>query len=181
MRTIFNLAALLIFLFVACEKDTLNDESDLKFVPGDVFVKTKKNYSIDRVFSFINSYGHEVETIYNVNCVSDLPADSLKYVLNYLGTKPYITHETWETIGSINKITKQITVYPKLLDMENITYQRDWLQTSQLLDLQEENNGYLILFHVPEGKELEWIDEFKSSNYVEWSEPNWIYELTPEL
>jgi hypothetical protein len=177
MKNTFNLTVLLLFLFVACEKDTL-DESDLTFIPTDVFVKTETGYSIEQVFSFINSYEHEVETIYNVNCVSGLPIDSLKFVLGYLENKPYITHETWETIGNINKITKQITVFPKLKDMKNISYQQDWIQTIHLLNLKDDNTGYIILFHVPEGEELKWSDKFESYGFVEWSEPNWIYQPT---
>lgn len=184
-----TLALLLIFLldFSSCEEDeeeNKNDEqsnSEVKFVPTDVLVKTRGEVSIEKVFEFINLFDHDVESIKYGFYTSTLPLDSLQYILDYLDEKPY-THDgiRWHTTGYT---TDEISIFPKLFKMKNKEYQADWIQSMEILGLAEktsmEGSGNIIFFHVPEGKEKEWVRKFKENSFVEWAELNYIAELNP--
>ena len=177
-----------LFVFCSCEKDDdLMDTDlrfDLRFVPTDVIVKTKGYYTIDKVFDFINSFDHEVESIKHSAYTSTLPSDSLNYVLNYLNAKTY-THdgELWYVTGYLHYETQVITIFPKLFDIKNLDNQADWLQSMDFLKLREQTDkevsGNTIYFHVPEGQEKEWVEKFEKYDFVEWAELNYIVELNP--
>ena len=41
------------------------------------------------------------------------------------------------------------------------------------------SSGNIIYFHVPDGKEKEWVRKFKEYSFVEWAELNSIPEINP--
>jgi hypothetical protein len=162
--------------------DTNN--SDKKFVPTDVLVKINGSYTIDKVFEFINTFDHEVENIHSQVYNSDLPSDSLQYVLDYLNAKPYTNDgNAWFVNGYLHYQTQQITIFPRLFLIKNKEYQSDWLESMDFLKLKEqtdsETSGCIIFFHVPEGKEKEWENNFEEYDFVEWAELNYIIEINP--
>jgi hypothetical protein len=180
---------ILIFLF-SCKKDSDSDEKLIdkdvneKFVPTDVIVKTKGYFTIDKVFNFINSFDHDVEYITNAGYTSSLPSDSLQYVLAYLNAKKYTNDgNRWFVTGYLHYQTKQITIFPKLFNIKNKVYQADWLKSIITLKLKEQTDkdisGYTIFFHVPKGTEKEWVKKFKTYNFIQWAELNYILELNP--
>ena len=173
----------LVLLF-ACKNETIIDEdADLAFVPTDVLVKTKPNFSIEEIFELINTLGHEVEYVKNMVYESALPPDSLDYVLTYLNDKPYMKSGPWSATGYVHAITHRLTIFPKFFQINNQAFQADWLETVQILQLTEltdkENAGYVIFLHVPEGEEKEWVTRFRSYKFVEWAHLNHIIELNP--
>jgi hypothetical protein len=175
------LILILTLLTIRCNSENNEPQPDYKFVPTDVIVKTKGYYTIDKVFEFINGLEHDVESVDNGIYNSDLPSDSLEYVLNYLNSKPYTNSSVWRVGGYLHYQTNQITVFPKLFEIKNKDYQEDWLNTMDLLRLTEKTNaevsGYIIYFHVPEGQEKAWVTKFKKLDFVEWAEPNYIIEI----
>ena len=186
MKTIKLISILIISILVSCEKETNKDinDSNEKYVPTDVLVKTKGYFTIDKVFNFINSFDHSVEYIEYGVYISDFPSDSLQYVLNYLNAKPYTNDgKAWFVTGYLHYQTKQITIFPKLFQIKNRDYQIDWLKSMVILKLtektSEESSGNIIFFHVPEGKEKEWVEKFKKYDFVEWAELNNIVEINP--
>ena len=86
MKTLKYFLIICLFLLNSCEKNETGDSNE-KFVPTDVLVKTKGYYTIDKVFNFINSFDHNVEYIEDGIYTSSLPSDSLQYVLDYLNAK----------------------------------------------------------------------------------------------
>ncbi|HET6559873.1 MAG TPA: hypothetical protein VFG54_21280 [Prolixibacteraceae bacterium] len=170
----------LLFALVGCEKNN-NDTSVEKFVPTDVLVKIKGYYTIDKVFDFINSFEHEVENIHSQVYTSDLPSDSLRYVLDYLNAKPY-THDgnAWLVVGYQHYQTKVITIFPKFFNIKNADFQKDWLESMEILKLNEqtegETNGCIIYFHVPEGQEQLWVKRFENYEFVEWADVNHLID-----
>jgi hypothetical protein len=182
MRT-FALLFIIFLGFSSCEKYRYEERtnSEEKFVPTDVLVKTKGYYTIDKVFEFINLFDHDVESIKYGFYTSSLPLDSLQYILDYLNAKPY-THDgvRWHVTGYTTDV---ITIFPKLFKMKNKEYQADWLQSMEILKLAEKTNmegsGNIIFFHVPVGKEKDWVEKFKKYDFVEWAELNYIVELNP--
>jgi|SRR5688572_28642230 len=175
----FYLILILILSIVSCTDNDL--QPDYKFVPTDVIIKTKGYFTIDKVFEFINEFGHDVEYVHNGIYNSDLPSDSLEYVLNYINSKPYTNSDGWHASGYVHYLTNRITVFPRLFDIKNSGYQEDWLHTMDVLKLIEktdaEVSGYVIYFHVPEGHEKEWVEKFKKYDFVEWAELNYILEV----
>lgn len=175
--------ALFIFLIslISCETDNV-ENSDDRYVPTDVFVKVKGYYTIDKVFDFINSFDHKVENIRSQTYTSDLPSDSLQYVLDYLNVKTYTNKENaWFVSGYLHNQTEMITIFPRLFDMENTAYQADWLESMDILKLNEdtvsETAGSIIYFHVPEDDEKEWEKKFEEYEFVEWAALNYYVEM----
>jgi hypothetical protein len=186
MRSPGFILVLLALLLLSCEKDANNTVYDLDeiFVPTDVFVHTKPDCTIDKVFNFINSMDHPVEFIRNSMYYSALPSDSLQYVKNYLSAKPYINDgNAGYMTGYLHYQTNQIIVLPELTQIKNKAYQADWLHTMGILKLveyaEQEESGYFILFHVPEGTEKMWVRKFKMYDFVEWAGLNTIVEINP--
>lgn len=174
------LILILALLIISCSSKD-EPQPDYKFVPTDVIIKTKGHFTIDKVFEFINGLDHDVESIYSGVYNSDLPSDSLKYVLNHLNSKPYTNSSVWKVGGYLHYQTNQITVFPRLFKIKNKDYQDDWLNTMNILKLVEKTNdetsGYIIYFHVPEGQEKEWVAKFKILDFVEWAELNYINDI----
>lgn len=104
---------------ISCEKE----EEIERFVPTDVIVKIHGNYSVDKVFSFLNSIAPEVDYMYSEVYKSALPADSLTYVLNYLNAKPYTHRGAWSVTGGyLHAQDGAITIFPRLFAMKNQDY-----------------------------------------------------------
>jgi len=158
-----------------------SSEPELKFAPTDVLVKTKGDFTVDKVFEFINEFDHDVEYVNYGIYNSSLPSDSLQYVLDYLNAKPYTHSGVWFVTGYLHYQTQRITVFPKLFQVKDKANQEDWLQTMEELKLtektDEEVSGYLIYFHVPEGKEKEWETKFEKYDFVVWAELNHIVTI----
>jgi len=176
----------LTFMLLSCEKDSETDfdNSEEKFVPTDVLVKIKEDYTIDKVFKFINNFDHEVENIHSQVYTSALPSDSLQYVLDYLNEKLYTNDgNSWFVNGYLHYKTKVITIFPRLFNIKNTDNQEDWLESIKILRLNEdttsETAGCIIYFHVPMGKEKEWERKFEEYEFVEWAELNYIVEINP--
>jgi len=185
MKALRLIPVLLLFTLIGCQKEDIDniDKSGEKFVPTDVLVKTKGYFTIDKVFNWINTLHLDVESINYGIYTSNLPPDSLQYVLDYLNAKPYTHEGVWHVTGYLHYQTKEITVFPKLFQMNNKEYQTDWLNSMQKLKLVEYTNsevsGNIIFFHVPKGEEKEWVEKFKKDDFVEWAELNYIVELNP--
>jgi len=179
---------LILFLcsILACGKDseTQLDEEKEQFVPTDVLVKVKAYYTIDQVFNFINGFEHEVENIHSLTYTSDFPSDSLQYILDFLNAKTYTNDgNVWFVNGYLHYQTKLVTIFPRLFDMKNKSYQLDWIESIEILKLNEviegETAGSIIFFHVPEGEEKDWVRKFEEYEFVEWAEVNHILNLNP--
>jgi hypothetical protein len=135
MKTIYFILVLSLWVIVSCKKESTEEpiDSDVKFVPTDVSVKTKGYYTIDKVFDFINSFDHDVEYIKYGTYTSSLPSDSLQYVLDYLNAKPYTHSGVWHVTGYLHYQSQKITIFPKLFQIKNKEYQADWLKCDHSL------------------------------------------------
>lgn len=152
---------------------------------NDVFVQTNNNFTIEDVFEFINSLDPDidVESIDNGVYISTMSSDNLQYILDSLNAKPYTNDgNTWWTTGYLHYLTKQITIFPRLYNMRNKDYQNDWLKSMndyQLVErMTEDHEGYIIHFKVPEGTERQWETEFKSYEFVNWTELNYYMHIS---
>lgn len=175
-----------VILLSGCENDSNvdSDSIEARFVPTDVLVKIKGDYTIDKVFEFINHFNHDVENIHSQAYTSELPSDSLQYVLDYLNTKSYTNDgNAWFVNGYLHYQTNVITIFPRLFDITNLAYQKDWLESMKLLKLKEDTKGKsagcIIYFHVPVGKEKEWEKRFEKYEFVEWAELNYYADINP--
>jgi hypothetical protein len=172
------------FALSACKKDSPIYEKE--FRPTDVVVVTKSGFDLEQVFEFINSFDHEVEYIRSATFVSKLPSDSLSYVLKNLSAKPYLTNPTFSRVGGyLHYQTKEIYVFPVFFNIENKSSQQDWIETAKLFELEQreelDDNGFVILFHVPAGQEKSWVEKFSANDIVRVSELNYIADLHPAL
>ncbi|MFD1552951.1 hypothetical protein DNU06_15895 [Putridiphycobacter roseus] len=179
---LFRITLMLVALSILSCKKEQNVDKNGAYVPTDVLVKIKGDYTVDKVFDFINSLDHEVEQIHSQVYTSELHADSLQYVLDYLQAKTYTNDGNGSLVyGRLDNQTNGIKIFPTLFDMNNSSYQADWLSAMQILKLKEETSsetaGCTIFFHVPAGQEKEWVKNFEEYDFVEWAELNYIIEL----
>jgi len=180
MKNIILLISLLGILS-SCSNGDLETETQ-EFVPGEVIVGIKSGININTIFEFINQFDHKVDNVNSLTFTSDMPADSLQYVLEFLNQKTYTNDGIrWKVTGYLHYQTNQITIFPRFFEMENLEYQDDWLISMKELELSEKYyidlNSGVILFNVPIGKEIEWRNQFKKSNIVSWSELNYIADI----
>lgn len=113
-----------------------------------------------------------------------MPSDSLQYVLDLLNEKPYTNDGiNWFVTGYLHYQTNQITIFPKLFEIDKLEYQNDWLMAMAELKLNEKHNTELnsgiVRFYVPEGKEKEWKSRFENHEIVDWAELNYIADIVP--
>jgi len=169
-------------ILLGCNKNSIENPGE--FAPTDVFVKIKGYYTIDKVFDFINTFDHDVENIHSQVYTSNLPSDSLQYVLDYLNDKPYTNDgNAWFVNGYLHHQTNVITIFPRLFNIKKREYQNDWLESMEILELNEqtegETSGCIIYFHVPAGEEIEWKNRFEQYEFVEWVELNNYTDIEP--
>ena len=144
-----------------------------------IFVKTNKDFTINKVFDLINSLDLDAEFINYGVYVSTMLPDKLQYVLDNLNAKPYTgDSNTWRQVtGYLHFSTNQITIFPPLFNMNNKDYQADWLQTMKDYELVEhfihDHSGYVIEFLFPETLDKYWKTKFDEYEFVEWAELNY--------
>lgn len=175
------LLLMIIGILSSCSKNDIEAETR-EFVPGEVTVGIKSGTGIHTLFHFINQFGLETHNVHSLIFTSELPSDSLQYVLDVLNDKIYTNDGTrWFVTGYLHYQTQEITIFPRLFGIDNVDFQRDWLQAMHELKLNErhhtELNSGVIHFRVPTGKEIKWRNLFLSSDIVDWSELNYIADI----
>ena len=154
-----------------------------EYEPMHVSVKTKRYFTINEIFDFINSLDLDVKQIFRGVYVSTMSSDNLQYILDCLNAKPYTNNgDDWPRVtGYLHYLTNQITIFPYLFNMKNKSYQEDWLQSMDEYKLVEQfaydHSGYIIYFRVPEGTEKYWVTQFKKYEFIEWAELNRIIHI----
>jgi len=178
---------ILLFSFIGILSSCSNDDAELntqELVPGEVHVGIKSGTNINEIFNFINQFDHKVDNINSLTFTSDFSSDNLQYVLDFLNEKTYTNDGiNWFVTGSLHYQTNQITIFPRLFEMDNAEYQNDWLTSMEELQLNEKYNidlnSGIIHFYVPIGRELEWKMQFENYNIVDWAELNYIAHFQP--
>ena len=180
-----NIILLLILslVIISCEKEIdpeIIDEEE--FVPGDLSVGFKESATLKCSFDLVNSYGIEITDVWSHHYISELPNDSIDYVVKILTEKLYLNDDIWKVIKDGNVYnhysTGEITVLCRMLNMDEIN-QKDWFKTVDELLLVEQPSVKVFYLKVPIGHEKAWRDEFKGHNIVKWAELNYIYEINP--
>ena len=139
-------------------------------IVNGAYVKTK-DFTIDKVFEFINSLDFDVDYIYNGSYVSTMSPDNLQYILDSLNAKPYTNRGAWRVTGYLHYSTNQITIFPRLFGMKNKDYQADWLKSMKDYKLVE-RLGHIIVFKIPENPENKGVPKFEEYEFVEWVQLN---------
>lgn len=175
MKKIIILLMLIGFLSSCSNDDSVTEIQE--FAPGDVTVGIKSGTDINDLFNFINKFDLKVDNINSIYFTSDLPSDSLQFVLDNLNKKNYTNDGGWLVTGYLHYQTNQIWIFPRLVDINNIDNQQDWLKSMVELKLHQKHETNLnstILFKVPDGQELKWKKRFESYDIVDWAELNYI-------
>jgi hypothetical protein len=144
------------------------------YYPSSVRVTTKPNFTIDKVFDFINSFDHDVMCIENVWYKSTMSAENLIPIRDALRAKPYISGPYYV----LHFLTNEPYFRFWLCGIKNKDYQADWFKTIEEYQLVEitDFGEYYIHFMVPEGTEKEWKAKFEEYDFVESVELSyWIH------
>lgn len=171
----------LVGILLSCSREDTTVETQ-EFVAGEISVGIKSGTDINAIFNFINEFEHKANRISGLTFTSDLPADSLGYVLDYLNKKTYTNHKTNSLVtGYIHYETNKITLFPKLFEMDKIAYQNNWHLAMKELKLSHthhiELNSGIIDFYVPIGSEITWKNEFKKHKVVQWATLNYLADI----
>ncbi|MBZ9629756.1 hypothetical protein LB465_03110 [Salegentibacter sp. LM13S] len=183
MKKILILISFLGIIY-SCSKNVDSEIDNQEFVPQEVGVGIKSGTDIKEIFHFINKFDHKVDNINSLSFKSNLPSDSLQHVLDFLNEKTYTNDGlNWFVTGYLHNQTNDITIFPRLFEMDKVEFQNDWLMSMEELELSEKHNIELnsgvIRFYVPKGKELVWKNRFEDYSIVEWSELNYIADIEP--
>jgi hypothetical protein len=178
MKTTVIILALGILLVASCKKDGSIKPipADKRFAATDVLVKTRAGFTTEEVFEFINSLNHEVEYVTPDHYVSALPKEQLNDVLAYFEGKPYVDIN-WPVYGYVHEASQRIMIFPRLYSIRDTSNQHKWLGAIRDLKLSNQGTGFFIHFHVPEGKEKEWVSRFRQYPFIEWADLNYMYTL----
>lgn len=163
----------LLIILLSCK-----EEAEPQFSAGEVIVATKAESSMEQVFEFINSQDNSVEKITSATYVSSLPPDSLASILKYLNQKTYTHGDNLLTTGQINSPSGEIHIFPRLYQMNEVSNQQDWIASMQKLKCKEKAWQKILLIHVPQGSEKDWVKEYQSHAIVETAELNYIWEVS---
>ncbi len=173
------LILLILVLFTSCNDRTVNPEiSEREFVPGYVIIGIDSNVSIERVFELINEQHLHIDKMKGFFNFSNLPIDSLNYVIDYLKDKPYLNRPGFTGgSASISESGNRIIVTEFLFEMD-ISAQSDWLNTIEILELEDlGNNNQNLTVLVEEGTENFWATKFATYPEVKWTDLNWIANI----
>jgi hypothetical protein len=164
--------------------------------PKEVRVSFKSETTIVRnVFDFINLFDKKILNIYRAGAgrgyLSTLPASRLEDILAVLKSKPYFSYvhgyvlinrmdiEAANFPFSSEHIDSYIVIDVTMSNMGNKDYQADWLKFMSdynFFEGQTNNAWFMIDFEVPDGKEKEWIEKFKTYQSVIGATFNYGYQ-----
>ena len=164
--------------------------------PKEVRVSFKSNTTtILNVFDFINLFDRKILNVHRLGAgrgyLSTMPANSLEEILEVLNAKPYFSYVHGYVLN--NRMNIQAANYPfnsehidnyividvTMSSMENKDYQADWLKFMndyKFFEGQTNWAWFMIDFEVPDGKESEWIEKFKTYESVIGATFNYGYQ-----
>lgn len=174
---------LIIFSFLpGCEKEQYIIPNEENFVKGDLDVGFKENASLKSSFYLVNKFGLEITQVWGFIYISDLPDDSIDYVINFLKTRQYLNNGTWIIVKNGNVFnhysTGKIYVCCTMLNMTE-TNQTDWYNVVSILKLVEQPSVKVFYIKVPVGQEKAWRDKFRDQGIVKWAELNSWVKINP--
>lgn len=171
------LFALLMF---ACSEDDSTPLDDREFVAGDVVIGIKSTTSISSVFDLMNEQDVTIDQMSGFYYYSTLSSDNLDYVISVLKDKPYLNKRGFKGGSAyVSAVDNKIVVTQQLFEMD-LEAQQDWLETIELLELQNLGNDTKnLLIKVTPGTEKQWMKFFKSVSEVTWVELNYIGGFEP--
>jgi hypothetical protein len=180
-KTLFLL--ILSLIVISCEKEHDGEIiEEEKFVSGDLNVGFKEITSLKSSFDLVNTFGLEITDVWGHHYISDLPNDSIDYVIKILKTKQYLNNDVWKVIKDGNVYNHyssgKITVLCRMLNMGE-TNQKDWYKTVDELKLVEQPSVKVFYLKVPVGDEKVWRDRFRNQSMVKWAELYYVVEVNP--
>ena len=134
----------------------------------------------ENLCNIFDSLGLEVDYMYNSTYYSSYECDTLAaWLYDSLRAVPYINHGVWTLTPYAcycHYQTKQIMFFPRFYFVTDPNVQADWIRLKQKYRLTE-SGGYWVIFKVPEGQEVYWMNRFKSYPIVQYSELNGIHHM----
>ena len=168
--------------FLGCEKEQYTVQNEENFVPGDLDVGFKENASLKSSFDLVNKFGLEITQVWGHQYISDLPNDSIDYVIKILKTKQYLNNGIWNVVKNGNVYNHyssgKIYVLCTMVDMSEAN-QNDWFNVASKLKLVEQPSVKVFYLRVPIGDEKVWRDKFNDQGIVKWAELNNYVEINP--
>jgi hypothetical protein len=147
-------------------------------VPGEIIVGIQSGITAEELFIRVNPYHLIIDQMNGFFYTTDIPADSVDYLNNFLDTKPYILTRQFGAQVWPHYETNILHNTTILFDM-TLTNQADFLQTMENLRMADEHSTTKnILLKVPVGREVYWRDKFAGFSWVTWSDLNYIGQFT---
>ena len=156
-------------------------EGEREFVPGDLSIGIVDSVTINEAWELVNSFDLKITDAWGHKYLSNLPNDSIDYIINYLNKKPYINDGRWKAVKNgnvyIDRNFNKISVSCRLTDVLP-EIQEDWLKVVEVLKLYEVPDKYQSIYlNVPVGYELLWKDTFENEKIIRWASPNYYSEI----
>ena len=181
MRNIIIYSAILLFSLFGCDSEE-KVEDEKEFAPGELNIGIVESAEITEAWDLVNSFNLYITDAWGHKYLSDLPVDSIDYIVNYLNNKSYINDSIrWRAVKDgnvkIDRETNKISVSCRMLNL-TLEIQTDWLNVVEKLELYEVSTITKVFYlEVPVGHELEWKDTFENEEIIEWASPNYYGEI----
>ena len=190
VRYILYYSVFFLVMLFSCENDEKADnkreaeiEGEREFVPGDLSIGIVDSVTIKEAWELVNSFELKITDAWGHKYLSNLPNDSIDYIISYLNKKPYINDGRWKAVKNgnvyVDRDFNKISVSCRLSDLLP-EIQEDWLKVVEVLKLYEvPTNTKVFYLNVPVGYELLWKDTFEDEKIIRWASPNYYSEIHP--
>ena len=181
MKNILLYLAILPVFFISCNTEE-NTEGEREFAPGELNIGIVETAGITEAWDLVNSFDLFITDAWGHKYLSNLPVDSMDYIVNYLNGRLYINDNfSWKAVKDgnvkIDKETNKISVSCRILNV-TIKTQTEWLTDVKELELYEVPVATKVFYlEVPVDYELEWKAIFEHEEIIEWASPNYYYEI----
>ena len=188
VRYILYYSVFFLVILFSCENDEQTDnkreterEGEREFVPGDLSIGIVDSVTIQEAWELVNSFDLKITDAWGHKYLSNLPNDSIDYIISYLNKKTYINDGRWKAVKNgnvyIDRDLNKISVSCRLSDLLP-EIQEDWLKVVEVLKLYEvPTNTKVFYLNVPVGYELLWKDTFEDEKIIRWASPNYYSEI----
>jgi len=190
VRYILYYSVFFLVMLFSCENDEKADNKkeaqlggEREFVPGDLSIGIVDSVTIKEAWQLVNSFDLKITDAWGHKYLSNLPYDSIDYIISYLNKKPYINYGMWKAVknGNVyfdrnfNKISVSCRLSNVLPEI-----QEDWFKVVEVLKLYEvPTNTKVFYLNVSVGYELLWKDTFEDEKIIRWASPNYYSEIHP--
>jgi hypothetical protein len=146
-------------------------QPEYKFAAGYVSVGFKPEVTLRQAADFVNMYADSISHIFGFYYYSNLPADSLNFIIDFLSSEG-ITDVSVD-IGALNH---RIRIIKMFYGTDDKTILPKWIQVIEnpVLKFEDMQAGKSMLLYIQPGTEKQWIKTHVNDPIISYAELDYI-------